>query len=177
MRYAISVTPIEIVTQVVQYTGEEQTDVLPADVSDSTYEVLATEVNTQLGCSGEAVVANYTGTAAIQGYKDKTVNYKEANDSANTNDLSTEASATFVFVKNTGYTFSDATTLGAALSKALKVMVGTTVISVLDAGEGLVLKDDNAGIDCGGIHVRTVDLDGSDNTGAGHLAYEYLVVD
>ena len=83
-----------------------------------------------------------------------------------------------MFIKNTGYTFSSATALGDSLSKALKVMVpgGTTIISVLDPGEAIVLKDDNAGLD-GRFHVRTVDLDGSDNTGAGHLAVEYLVVD
>ena len=56
-------------------------------------------------------------------------------------------------------------------------MVGSTMISVLDPGEAIVLKDDNLGIACTGIHVRTVDLDGSDNSSAGHLAVEYLVVD
>ena len=56
-------------------------------------------------------------------------------------------------------------------------MSGTTLISVLDPGEAIVLKDDNAGIDCGGIHVRTVNLNGADNSSAGHLAVEYLVVD
>jgi len=70
------------------------------------------------------------------------------------------------------------TALGAKLDKAVKVMVpsGTTIISVLDPGEAIVLKDDNGGID-GRFHLRTVDLDGSDNTTAGHLAVEYLVVD
>ena len=46
VRYSISVTPIETVTLVVQYNGEEQTGVLPADVSDGTHEVIATEINT-----------------------------------------------------------------------------------------------------------------------------------
>jgi hypothetical protein len=56
-------------------------------------------------------------------------------------------------------------------------MVGSTMISVLDPGEAIVLKDDNAGINGTDLHVRTVDTDGSDNSSAGHLAYEYLVVD
>jgi len=67
--------------------------------------------------------------------------------------------------------------LADALSKSLKVMVGTTLISLLDAGECIVLKDDNAGIDCSNIHVRTVDTNGNDNTSAGHLAVEFLVMD
>ena len=53
---------------------------------------------------------------------------------------------------------------------------GTTLISILDPGEAIVLKDDNAGLD-GRFHLRTVDLDGSNNASAGHLAVEYLVVD
>ena len=175
VRYTMHVTPIEEVTKAISYTGEEQTDVLVD--SSTTVEVIATEVNTTIGGSGEAAVTNYSGSAADQGYKDKAVNYLEGIDSANTLDISAETSASFVFIKNTGYTFSSATVLGTALSKALKVMVGTTVISVLDPGECIVLKDDNAGINCTGIHVRTVDLDGGDNASAGHLAVEYLVVD
>ena len=175
VRYTMHVTPIEEVTKAITYTGEEQTDVLVD--SSTTVEVIATEVNTTVGGSGEAVVADYAGSAADQGYKDKVVNYLSAIDSADTTDISSEATATFVFIKNTGYTFESATVLGPALSKALKVMVGTTVISVLDPGECIVLKDDNAGIVCTGIHVRTVDLDGGDNGSAGHLAVEYLVLD
>ena len=146
--------------------------------NDGTTFVIASEVNKSLGGSGTATVVNYAGTAANQGYLNATVNYFEALDSADDTDLSSETSATFIFIKNTGYAFSSATALGASLSKALKVMApgGTTLISVLDPGEAIVLKDDNAGLD-GRFHVRTVDLNGGDNTSAGHLAVEYLVVD
>jgi len=161
------------VTFAVSCTPQEQ---LTNENSGTIY-VIASEVNTSLGGSGTATCASYDGTAANQGYLNATVNYMEAIDSADTTDISAEGSATFVFIKNTGYTFSSATVLGDALSKSLKVMSGTTLISVLDAGEAIVLKDDNAGIACTGIHVRTVDTDGSNNTGAGHLAVEYLVVD
>jgi len=161
------------VTFAVSCTPQEE---LTNENSGTIY-VIASEVNTSLGGSGAATCASYAGTAANQGYLNATVNYMEAIDSADTTDISAEGSATFVFIKNTGYTFSSATVLGDALSKSLKVMSGTTLISVLDAGEAIVLKDDNAGIACTGIHVRTVDTDGSNNTGAGHLAVEYLVVD
>ena len=146
--------------------------------NSGTIYVIASEVNTSLGGSGAATCASYAGTAANQGYLNATVNYFEALDSADTTDLSSETSATFIFIKNTGYTFSSATALGVSLDKALKIMApgGTTLISILDPGEAIVLKDDNAGLD-GRFHVRTVDLDGSNNTSAGHLAVEYLVVD
>ena len=162
------------VTFAVSCTPQEE---LSTENSTTTY-VIASEVNQSLGGSGTATCASYDGTAANQGYLNATVNYFEALDSADNTELSSEATATFIFIKNTGHAFSNATTLGAELSKALKIMApgGTTLISVLDPGEAIVLKDDNAGLD-GRFHVRTVDLDGSDNTSAGHLAVEYLVVD
>jgi len=162
------------VTFAVSCTPQEE---LSTENSTTTY-VIASEVNKSLGGSGTATCASYAGTAANQGYLNATVNYFEGLDSADDTDLSSESSATFIFIKNTGFTFSSATALGAALSKALKIMApgGTTLISILDPGEAIVLKDDNAGLD-GRFHVRTVDLDGSNNTSAGHLAVEYLVVD
>lgn len=159
--YAISCTPQE------ELTNE----------NGGTQYVIASEVNKGLGGSGEAVVADYAGSAPNQGYLNATVNYLEAVDDANTTDISAESTASFVFIKNTGYAYGTATTLGAALDKSLKVMSGTTLLSVLDKGEAIVLKDDNRAIDCTGIHVRTVDLNGGDNASAGHLAVEYLVVD
>ena len=162
VQFSVSCTPVEEL----------------ATENSGTSNILASEVNTSLGGSGSATVASYAGTAANQGYLNATVNYFEGLDSSDSTDLSSETSATFIFIKNTGFTFSSATVLGASLSKALKIMApgGTTIISVLDPGEAIVLKDDNAGLD-GRFHVRTVDLDGSDNTSAGHLAIEYLVVD
>ena len=149
-----------------------------ATENSGTTNILASEVNTSLGGSGTATATSYAGSGANQGYTNGGVSYFEANDSADSNDLSSETTATFIFIKNTGYAFSSATALGDKLSKALKIMApgGTTLISILDPGEAIVLKDDNAGLD-GRFHVRTVDLDGSNNTGAGHLAVEYLVVD
>ena len=162
VQFSVSCTPVEEL----------------ATENSGTSNILASEVNTSLGGSGAATVASYAGTAANQGYLNATVNYFEGLDSSDSTDLSSETTATFIFIKNTGFTFSSATVLGASLSKALKIMApgGTTIISVLDPGEAIVLKDDNAGLD-GRFHVRTVDLDGSDNTSAGHLAIEYLVVD
>ena len=161
IRYAISVEPREELT----------------DENGNTKTVISGEVYKSLGGSGVAAMTAYNGSAADQGYLNATVNYLEAIDSDDTTDISAEATASFVFIKNTGFTFSSATALGDALTKSLKVMSGTTLLAVLDAGEPFIMKDDNAGIVCTGIHVRTVDTDGGDNASAGHLAVEYLVVD
>ena len=161
IRYSISVTPVETLTT----------------ENSTTEDVIASEVNKSLGGSGTAAVTSYGRDADVQGYKDAAVNYREAIDSADTTDISSESAATFLYIKNTGFAYSSATVLGAALSKAVKVMSGTTLLSVLDPGEPFgPLKDDNGGIDCTGIHVRTVDLDGSENASAGHLAVEFLAV-
>ena len=150
------------------------------DISDedgNSHFVTSGEVGRTLGGFAQAVVTDYSGVGAIQGYTGAVVSYREALDDVDTVDISTEATATFVYIRNTGYTYASTSTVGAALNKGLKVMVGTTMISILDAGECMVLKDDNAGLVCTGIHVRTVDLDGGENASAGHLAVEFLVVD
>lgn len=161
VRYAISVNPLEEI----------------ADEQANTYTVISGEVGRSLGGSGVAAVTDYSGAADVQGYKDNAVNYREAIDSTDATDISSEASASFVFIKNTGFTYSSATVLGTALTASVKVMIATTLISVLDAGESIVLKDDNAGIACTGIHVRTVTTAGANDTNLGHLAVEFLVVD
>ena len=160
VQFSVSCTPVEEL----------------ATENSGTANIIASEVNKSLGGSGSATVTAYNGSAANQGYLNATVNYFEGQDSNDTTDLSSETTATFIFIKNTGYTFSSATALGAKLDKALKIMVGSTPISILDPGEAIILKDDNAGLDAR-LHVRTVDLDGGDNGSAGHLAIEYLIVD
>ena len=160
VQFSVSCTPVEEL----------------ATENSGTANIIASEVNKSLGGSGSATVSAYNGSAANQGYLNATVNYFEGQDSNDTTDLSSESSATFIFIKNTGYTFSSATALGAKLDKALKIMVASTPISILDPGEAIILKDDNAGLDAR-LHVRTVDLDGGDNASAGHLAIEYLIVD
>ena len=163
--YSISVTPIETI-------AGEQTSI--------TNDIIASEIGKSFSGNGTATCADFGangGTAAMQGYLNRTQYYVEAIDSADTTDISSEATASFVYIKNTGYTFATTTKLGSALDKSLKVMSGTTLLSVLSAGEAIVFKDNNLGIACTGIHVRTVDNDGGDNASAGHLAVEYLVVD
>jgi len=177
VRYSMSCTPIELVTLAVTYTGEENTSVL-TDISDSAHEVLATEVGTSLGGSGEAACVSFAGSGALQGYANGVVNYGSADDGSSTDSLSTEATASFIFIKNTGKEFSSVTELGETIAaSALRVQAGTQTVAVLLPGECWIAKDDNLSLVCTDFHVRTVNTDGTTNAALGNLAYEYLVVD
>ena len=165
--FAVSCTPSEVVQS---EDGVTNIDIISGEVASS------------LGGSGSAVVTSYLGSNAYQGIGGSDAApgvrlYREADDNNNTTDISAEATASFVFIKNTGKLYSTPSVLGAALTASVKVMIGTTMISVLDAGEAIVLKDDNLGIACTGIHVRTVTTAGADDNTLGHLAVEFLVVD
>tara|TARA_B100000315_G_C14324626_1_gene472383 strand:- start:83 stop:604 length:522 start_codon:yes stop_codon:yes gene_type:complete len=169
------------VTFAVSCTPQEE---LSTENSTTTY-VIASEVNKSLGGSGTATCASYAGTAANQGYLNATVNYLEAPDGAgNEVQISSESSASFVFIKNTGHIFSSATVLGDAdTSATLKVTTnsGAILISNLAAGEAIVLKGKQSGsgatIVASGIEVETVLSNGAETSGGNHLAVEYLVVD
>jgi|TARA_Y100000296_G_C5019792_1_gene179274 hypothetical protein len=169
------------VTFAVSCTPQEE---LSTENSTTTY-VIASEVNKSLGGSGTATCASYAGTAANQGYLNATVNYLEAPDGAgNEVAISSESSASFVFIKNTGHIFSSATVLGDAdTSATLKVTTnsGAILISNLAAGEAIVLKGKQSGsgatIVASGIEVETVLSNGAETSGGNHLAVEYLVVD
>ena len=154
----------------------EPREELTSDDSDITT-IVASEVGKNLGGSVTIDVTDFSNTASEQGYLNKTVNYLEAVDDVGTTDISSLATAKFVFIKNTGFAFDSVTELGAALDKSLKVMIATTMISILPAGGHITLIDVNGGLNCTTIHVRTVDNDGSDNASAGHLAVLKLVTD
>ena len=167
VQFSVSCTPVEEIS----------------DENSGTHSILSGEVKTSLGGNGVAAVADYSATAAVQGYKDAAVNYKEAPDgSSGEVAISTESTASFIFIKNTGFVFSSATALGAVEeSRLLKVTTnsGAIILSCLDAGEAIILKGLQATgtMDASGIEVETVNSDGSEASGGVHLAVEYLVVD
>ena len=169
VRFSVYCTPVEELTD--ENSGERS--------------VLASEIGKSLGGSGTATVSAYNGIAADQGYLNATVNYLEAPDGAgNEVRISSESSASFVFIKNTGHVFSSATVLGdAETSLTLKVTTnsGAILISLLAAGEAIVLKGRQSGsgavIVASGIKVETVLSNGADTSDGNHLAVEYLVVD
>ena len=163
VRYKISVEPREELT----------------DEQGNTKNVISGEVGKRLGGTGVAVVTDYSAVALAQGYTNGVVNYKEIIDSDYC--IINSVSPSFVFIKNTGHAFSSATELGEKLTKSIGVYILTppstyTRISVLNAGEPFICKDDNAGINTAFYYFRTIDTDGSLNASAGHLAVEYLMV-
>ena len=98
VKFAVSAIPIETLT----------------DENSGTHDVIAGEIGKGLGGSGDSLgVANFTTlTAANQGYLNTTVNYKTASYAAGGTALTATATADFLFIKNTGHTFSSATVLG-----------------------------------------------------------------
>ena len=165
VNFSVSVTPIELL----------------ATENAGTESILASEVGKSLGGSGTANVASYAGSAADQGYKDAAVNYISCLDDSSTQ-ISAETSASFVMIKNTGYYFDSATTLGSVATEHIVVTTEntrSTVIASLGPGEAFVLKALQATktIDCTKIHVQTFEANGSAAGATDHLATEYLVVD
>lgn len=109
IRFAVSAIPIETLT----------------DENSGTHDVIAGEVLKQLGGSGDSLsLTAYNGTAANQGYLNATVNYSTATHAAGGTALSA-TEGDFIFIKNTGYKFSDATTLGASTTDCVIVALHT----------------------------------------------------
>ena len=167
VRYSVSVTPLEDIT----------------DEQSNTYTIIAGEIGQNLGGSGEAPVVDYSASASDQGYKDGAVNYLEAPDGAGLEvAISSESTASFVFIKNTGFVFSSTTVLGAVnTTRRVKVTVnsGAIILAILEAGGCYVAScpDITTPIVASGIKVETVNNDGTEVAGGDHLAVEYLVVD
>ena len=110
IKFAVSAIPIEAIT----------------DENSGTHDVIASEVLKTLGGSGDSLgLTNYANTAASQGYLNATVNYSTASYAAGGTRLTTQDSADFLFIKNTGHTFSDATTLGAVSTNVVIVAIQT----------------------------------------------------
>lgn len=156
VRYAISVTPVEQLT----------------DENAGIHDVIAGEVGKSLGGGGNSCVNDYTELGDDQGYTNAKAYYRRAPDGAAV-DISANTVCSFLMIKNTGKKYSTTDTLGVDFDYSVKVMLGTTMISILAPGEVIVLKDENGGIVCTNIHVQTVTHAGG-ATSAGDLAVEFL---
>ena len=106
IKFAVSVTPIETIT----------------DENSASHDILASEVLHNLGGSGDSVtIADYTGIANVQGYKDAAVNYRSAGFAGGGTALSAIDDPDFVFIKNTGFVYSSAVALGVATTDCVLV--------------------------------------------------------
>lgn len=82
--YSISVTPIETI-------ASEETTI--------TNDIIAGEIGRSFSGNGTSPVTNYLGNHLYQGYASRVQYYLEAIDSADTTDISSEATASFVYIK------------------------------------------------------------------------------
>jgi len=104
VRYAISVTPIEEVTEHFGFASED-VDIL-TDNATRTTEVIATEVQTTLGCSSAniALAASYaTNTNSLNGWAAGVPYILTAPGHATAVVLPTLAACDLLYLENTGY--------------------------------------------------------------------------
>lgn len=113
INFAVTATPIETIT----------------DENSASHDILASEVLTKFGGGGDSLsLAAYNNSAANQGYLNATVNYSTATYSAGGTQL-TAIEPDFIFIKNTGFRFADATTLGASSTDVVIVAIRTAAYS------------------------------------------------
>lgn len=109
IRFGVNLTPIETLT----------------DENGGTRDIVASEVGRSLSGSGESItISDYSAVADVQGYKDAAVNYRSASHASGGTALST-LEGDFFYIKNTGYKYSSATTLGAATTDCIFVAIQT----------------------------------------------------
>jgi len=127
--FAVTATPIETL----------------ADENSGSHDVLSGEVNTKLGGGGDSLsLASYAQTAANQGFLNAAVNYSTASYAAGGTKLTALATADFIFIKNTGRKFIEATSLGAASTDVVIVALKSSAWTT--GAQGGWVNDSNAAI-------------------------------
>lgn len=126
IEFSVQVTPIEELT----------------DEQGNTIKILSGEVATSLGGSGDSVsLADYSGSASVQGYKDGAVSYLDVTHADGGIRVSNRSSNTdFMFLRNTGHKYSAATTLGTATTDC--IMIVAKVALYINATQGGWIKSD-----------------------------------
>ena len=177
IQFAVSATPVETLT-----SGDGAT----------TSDILAGEVARTLGGAGSAVVSNYQNSNATQGLGGSDAGpginlYVNCVDNSATA-ISSEATASFLIIKNTGKLFSSTTALGEDVpvtGNHVRVsLVNTTTnnLAFLAPGEAFIMSIggtalSNFPIDCSKIFVQSYESDGTAAGAADHIAVEFLAVD
>lgn len=147
-----------------------------ADNDGNVYSRLSGEVNTKLRGSMIVVEAKVDLTGSEHGYEDAAPYYIEALVNGG-GAFTTVSAAKLIHLKNTGHEYDDSTAFGDPVAEAIKIIVAGATLAILDAGEPLMFKDNNGGIDASGITVETVETDGSTIASGTGLALEFLVLE
>ena len=145
LRYAISVTPMETVTEHYGYTASEETDILTNAATRST-DVIMTEVQETLGCSSADFTIGTTAlVAGTNGYADGVGHILSAPASGTAVVLPSLSACDALYIENTGYRQASG---GAAETDTVNttdyLVVATaatsgTIVAVLKANEGVFL--------------------------------------
>ena len=158
----------------------------------TTTDTIAGEVAASLGGSGSSVVSDYQNSNATQGIGGSDAApgvrlYRNCVDDSATV-ISTEATASFILIKNTGKLYDSATALGETVpvtgDHVLVTLVNSTtnVLAFLAPGESFMMHIGgtalaNHPIDCSKIKVQSYEGDGTAAAAADHIAVEFLAVD
>ena len=177
VEFSISATPVETLT-----SGD----------GAATSDIIAGEIGKSLGGSGSAVVTDYQNTNTTQGIggdsgTSGTHTYINAQDNSATQ-VTSETTASFIIIKNTGKVFSSATALGATAATTgdhvLVTLVNTTTnnLAFLAPGEAFMMSIGGTGmtthvLDCSKIKVQSYEGDGTAAGTDDHIAVEFLAVD
>jgi len=179
LRYSISVTPIETVTEQYGFTGEV-VDVLQ-DYATRSVDVIMTEVQQTLGCSSADFTLNVDDlTNTIHGFADGAPYYLTAPGHATAVVLPTLAACEGLYIENTGYEqAASSATKGTTVNTTDYLVVATaatsgTIVASLKANEGVFLPLRGTGT-AQQFYIRSAALDGT--TGGGNtLGAKFLSV-
>jgi len=185
LRYAISVTPLETVTEQYGFEGEV-VDILQ-DYTTRSVDVIMTEVQQTLGCSSADFTLSVDDlTNTTHGFASGAPYYLTApavaNSSGSTTTLPSLAAAQFVYIENTGFQqAASSATIGTTANTTDYLIVqshatGTSGIevAVLAANEGVVFPLRGVA-NSNTLHIRSGNADG-DAAGANTLGAKFLSV-
>ena len=185
LRYSISVTPLETVTEQYGFTGEV-VDILQ-DYATRSVDVIMTEVQQTLGCSSADFTLSVDDlTNTTHGFASGAPYYLTApavaNSSGSTTTLPSLAAAQFVYIENTGFQqASSSATIGTTVNTTDYLIVqshatGTSGIevAVLAANESVVFPLRGVA-NANTLHIRSGNADG-DAAGANTLGAKFLSV-
>ena len=180
LRYSISVTPLETVTEHYGYTASEETDILTNQATRSV-DVIMTEVQETLGCASADFTIATTGlTAATHGFADGAAYYLTAPGNATAVVLPTLAACDGLYIENTGFEqAASSATRGTTVNTTDYLVVATAatsgvIVASLKANEGVFLPLRGTGT-AQQFFIRSAALDGT--TGGGNtLGAKFLSV-
>jgi len=168
------------------------TEVIQSEDGVTDVDIISGEVASSLWGSGSAVVTSYLGSNAYQGIGGSDAApgvrlYKNCVDDSATQ-VSAEATASFLFIKNTGKLYSSPTALGSTVpttgDHVLVTLVNSTTnkLAFLAPGEAFMMTVGGTAlaqhpIDCSKIFVQSFEGDGTAAAGDDHIAVEFLAVD